>query len=71
MSREDELERQVQYGSADGAVRLCGPVPLCMQNPTPLSIMCACVERKSKKMISMLPKLALEASEASSTTLNK
>lgn len=25
MSREDELKRQAQYGSADGDLRVCGP----------------------------------------------
>lgn len=35
MSREDELKRQTQYGSADGDVRVRGPDSLCMQNPAP------------------------------------
>lgn len=42
MSREDELKRQAQYGSADGVLRICGPDSLCML-PNNLCMSWVCV----------------------------
>lgn len=49
MLREDELERQAQYGSAEGELQVHGLVPLCMQNPTLLWIICVLMSARERK----------------------